>query len=71
MATSGARGIEGKLDEAGIRSPRPLYGGGVTAWLLLDYALIRGYDAGIGLEDTWTLPDAQLARDNAQLAAAR
>jgi uncharacterized protein (DUF849 family) len=58
------------LDEAGVRAPRLLHGGGDLAWPLLEEALRRGLDTRIGLEDTLTLPDGDQAADNAALVAA-
>src|SRR4051794_9893300 len=45
--------IEAVLDSSGIRCPRLLHGTDATAWPLLDQAARRGYDARIGLEDTF------------------
>src|SRR5262249_50835437 len=61
--------IEALLDTASSQAPRLLHGMEATTWPLLDEALRRGYDTRIGLEDTLTLPDGSLARDNAQLVA--
>jgi uncharacterized protein (DUF849 family) len=58
------------LDEGDIRRPRLLHGDAdAIVWPMLDVALHRGYDTRIGLEDTLTLPDGQLAKDNAELVA--
>jgi len=59
------------LDAGHIRFPRRLLHGDVdaVAWLILEMALQRGYDTRIGLEDTLTLPDGRLARDNTELVA--
>jgi uncharacterized protein (DUF849 family) len=58
------------LDENQVRCPRLLHGDTApTVWPMLEMALRRGYDTRIGLEDTLTLPDGQLARDNAELVA--
>ena len=64
------RAIEAELDAAGVALPRLLHGVGPTAWPLLAEAARCGYDARIGLEDTLTLPDGVVARDNAALVAA-
>ena len=69
-AFSTAHSIERVLDEAEVQLPRLLHGEDATAWPMLDYALTRGYDVRIGLEDTLTLPDGAVARDNAELVAA-
>ncbi len=58
------------LGDAGIQTPRLLHGYEKTAWPLLTIALERGYDVRIGLEDTLTLPDGQVAEDNASLVRA-
>jgi|SRR5579875_3583097 len=64
-----ARAIEHALEETGTDTPRLLHGTEGTAWPMLRYALTRGYDVRIGLEDTLTYPDGTLARDNAALIA--
>lgn len=69
-ARATAREIEGVLDEAGASTPRLLHGEGEVAWPMFGYALQRGYDARIGLEDTLVMPDGAHARDNAQLVGA-
>jgi uncharacterized protein (DUF849 family) len=61
--------IDAALDGAGVRCPRLLHGTEATAWLLLDEAARRGYDARIGLEDTLTLPDGTQAPGNGALVA--
>ena len=68
-ALAAAAAIERTLDVVDTVSPRLLHGAGETAWPLLDYAITRGYDVRIGLEDTFTLPDGRPARDNAELVA--
>jgi uncharacterized protein (DUF849 family) len=68
-ALATVRAIEALLDAAEVRAPRLLHGTDALAWPLLGEALRRGYDTRIGLEDTLTLPDGSLARDNAQQAA--
>ncbi len=58
------------LDEGDVHLPILLHGDtDATAWPMLEVALQRGYDTRIGLEDTLTLPDGQLAKDNAELVA--
>lgn len=64
-----AQAIERVLDGANVRVPRLLHGEEATTWPMLDYALARGYDIRIGLEDTLSLPDGTRARDNAALVA--
>lgn len=58
------------LDEGDVQRPRLLHGDvDANVWPMLEVALSRGYDTRIGLEDTLTLPDGQLAKDNAELVA--
>lgn len=66
-AVATAQAIERLLEDAGISAPCLLHGKDITAWPLLEYAIARGYDARIGLEDTLLLPNGQPARDNADL----
>jgi uncharacterized protein (DUF849 family) len=69
-AQAAAEAILRCLDERNVRCPRLLHGDAtLTVWPMLEMALRRGYDTRIGLEDTLTLPDGQLARDNAELVA--
>ena len=65
-----AQQIEYALGDAGIHTPRLLHGWERTTWPLLTIALERGYDVRIGLEDTLTLPDGQVAKNNASLVRA-
>jgi len=48
------RGIERRLDTAGVRPPRLPHGTGATAWPVLAVALRRGYDTRIGFEEAVT-----------------
>jgi uncharacterized protein (DUF849 family) len=58
------------LDEGGVRRPRLLHGDAdAIVWPMLEVALHHGYDIRIGLEDTLTLSDGRLAKDNAELVA--
>jgi uncharacterized protein (DUF849 family) len=59
--------IEHELDSDRVGTPRLLHGFGPTTWPLIDIAIVRRYETRIGLEDTLTLPDGSLARDNANL----
>jgi uncharacterized protein (DUF849 family) len=61
---------EAVLDAAAARVPRLLHGVNATAWPLVDAALARGYATRIGFEDTLTLPDGRMARDNGELVRA-
>ncbi len=58
------------LDRARLRTPRLLHGVNATAWPLVDAALARGYATRIGFEDTLTLPNGKVARDNGELVRA-
>ncbi len=69
QAIAAADQIARLLDGNAVSVPRLLHGEERTAWPLLDLALARGYDIRMGLEDTLTLPDGSLARDNAELVA--
>ncbi|MCC8245799.1 3-keto-5-aminohexanoate cleavage protein [Saccharothrix luteola] len=50
-----------------LGAPILLHGEDDSAWPVLDYAVTRGLDTRIGLEDTLTLRDGTQAADNAQL----
>ena len=65
-----AAGIDGVLGEIGIALPRLHHGYDAATWGVLDAAVPAGRDIRIGFEDTLTLPDGALARDNAALVAA-
>ena len=67
LVTAGA--IERVLARAGVATPRLLHGEGAVTWPMLEYALDRGYDIRIGLEDTLLLPGGSPARDNAELVS--
>lgn len=62
---------EAVLDAAGTRCPRLLHGVDATAWTLLEAARARGYASRIGIEDTLTLPDGQLASNGELVRVAR
>ena len=69
-ARASAEAIVCYLDEGNVHLPRLLHGDtDATAWPMLEVALKLGYDTRIGLEDTLTLPDGQLAKENAELVA--
>jgi uncharacterized protein (DUF849 family) len=65
-----AASIDGVLGEVGIGLPRLHHGYDHATWYVLDAAVPAGRDIRIGFEDTLTLPDGALARDNAALVAA-
>ena len=58
------------LEGSGIHLPRVQHGHDGAAWLLLEDALLHGYDVRIGLEDTLSMPDGSRAHRNADLVAA-
>ena len=58
------------LEGSGIHLPRVQHGHDTAAWVLLEDAVVHGYDVRIGLEDTLLLPDGNHARRNAELVAA-
>ncbi|PRW63088.1 3-keto-5-aminohexanoate cleavage protein [Actinopolyspora mortivallis] len=51
-------------------TPVLLHGRGAGAWVVLDIATRQGLHTRIGLEDTLTLPDGDIAADNATLVTA-
>ena len=53
------------LDHASIDRPRLLHGVDAPAWSMVQYALERGYDTRVGLEDMLHLPDGTSAPNNA------
>jgi uncharacterized protein (DUF849 family) len=58
------------LEGERVRTPRLLHGMEATAWPMLRFALEKGYDTRVGLEDVLTLPDGSAAASNAALVAA-
>jgi uncharacterized protein (DUF849 family) len=69
-ALATAEAIVQCLDEGNVHLPRLLHGDAdATTWPMLEVALEHGYDTRIGLEDTLTLADGQMAKDNAELVA--
>lgn len=69
-ALAAAREMNRVLDTAGVRTLRLLHGKDATAWPVLRHAAAEGLGVRIGFEDTLTLPDGELAPDNARLVAA-
>jgi uncharacterized protein (DUF849 family) len=65
-----AASIDSVLGEVGIGLPRLHHGYDHATWYVLDAAVPAGRDIRIGFEDTLTLPEGALARDNAALVAA-
>ena len=55
---------------SGVARPRLLHGLGRFAWMFVELAAERQYDARIGFEDTLTLPDGTRANGNADLMIA-
>lgn len=59
--------IEATMGHVGYS--RLLHGFGGSAWEFIKLAAERNYDTRIGFEDTLTLPDGSLAKNNAALVA--
>jgi uncharacterized protein (DUF849 family) len=66
-AVATAQEIERLLDDYHVSAPRLVHDKDATAWSVLEYAISRGYDTRIGMEDTLLLPDGKPAHDNAEL----
>jgi uncharacterized protein (DUF849 family) len=66
-ALAAVSGMEAALGDVAPGVARLLHGYQATAWAIVDVAAERGYDTRIGMEDTVTLPDGELAADNAEL----
>jgi uncharacterized protein (DUF849 family) len=60
--------IEAALGQ--VAPSRLLHGLGASAWEFVALAAQRGYDTRTGLEDTLTLPDGSVAKNNAALVTA-
>ena len=67
-AGTNLRRIEAAL--ASVRRPRLLHGIGASAWKLVAFAAMQGWDTRTGFEDTLTLPDGSRAESNAALVTA-
>jgi uncharacterized protein (DUF849 family) len=61
--------IDAALLAGGVTAPQLHHGANQETWAVLDAGLARGRDIRVGLEDTTTLPDGSIARDNAELVA--
>ncbi len=61
--------IEGVLSGISVAVPRLLHGSELTAWALIGEAARRGYQSRVGLEDTFLLPDGEVAESNEQLVS--
>ncbi len=58
------------MDGGHVQLPRLLHAERqALVWPMLDFALQRGYDTRIGLEDTLMLADGSQAKDNAELVS--
>ena len=64
-----ALAVEAELAAGGVDVALVVHGQGAAAWPVLRFALERGHDLRIGLEDTLAGPDGSPARDNEQLVA--
>jgi uncharacterized protein (DUF849 family) len=62
--------IHRTLDRHALLAPRLQHGDGRVAWVLLRYAVRRGLDTRIGLEDTLVSPDDERAAGNEALVRA-
>jgi uncharacterized protein (DUF849 family) len=62
--------IDAALLAGGVMADPLHHGHSEGTWAVLDAGLARGRDIRVGLEDTTTLPDGSIARDNAELVAA-
>lgn len=69
-AAAHARALDLALDAAGVRAPRLHHGVGDATWVVIAQAADMGRDVRIGLEDVLTLPNGDLAPDNAALVGA-
>jgi uncharacterized protein (DUF849 family) len=61
--------IDDLLVEGGVSAAQLHHGARADAWEMLDFAIARGHDVRIGLEDTTVMPDGSTAVDNAALVA--
>jgi uncharacterized protein (DUF849 family) len=66
-AADHALALDRALDEAGVQAPRLHHGAGDATWAVIAQAADLGRDLRIGLEDVLTLPNGDLAPDNAAL----
>lgn len=62
--------LDQALDAAGITTPRLHHGTGDATWAVIAQADELGRDMRVGLEDVLTLPNGDLAPDNAALVGA-
>jgi uncharacterized protein (DUF849 family) len=70
IAVAQAGGIQGVLDNAGLRGPVLLHGEDATVWRFVNRAAASRLSTRVGLEDGRLLPDGTVASDNAALVAA-
>ncbi len=69
-AAAHALALDHALDDAGVRAPRLHHGSGDATWAVIAQAADLNRDLRIGLEDVLTLPNGDLAPDNAALVGA-
>jgi uncharacterized protein (DUF849 family) len=66
-AVAHAGAMEEVLSDHGVALEQVHHGDGVATWHVMARAVARGHGIRAGLEDTTTLPDGELAPDNATL----
>jgi uncharacterized protein (DUF849 family) len=69
-ATSAASAVEVLLKRSRMDAPLLVHGQGRASWPVLEFAMERGHDLRIGLEDTLEGPDGWPTRGNEELVAA-
>ncbi len=69
-ATTHALALDRALDAVGVEAPRLHHGSGDATWAVIAQASQLGRDLRVGLEDVLTLPNGDLAPDNAALVGA-
>ncbi len=70
VAITSADSLLVALEPLAPEVPRLVHGCEDTAWPVLEWALLRGLDSRMGLEDTLRLPDGTVTPDNPALVAA-
>lgn len=62
--------VEEAIAHIDLPSPYLLHGFEAAAWQMFKHAVANGYDARMGFEDTFMLPNGVSAKSNAELIAA-
>jgi uncharacterized protein (DUF849 family) len=70
VAIINAESLLAALEPLAPDIPRMVHGRDDAAWTVLEWALLRGLESRIGLEDTLRLPDGAITPDNPALVAA-